>query len=363
MSARKPVDPREIFIRSTIPDPEIASRYVHREIGGHRDFEVFAHAHASRQNVLLYGPTGSAKTTAFEAYAAEKQIPFVQISSHAGAEPGEYFGQLAPTEDGGVTWVDGRVTVACDLVESGVFAEAVILVNEINFLPRDFASILFSVFRERRFNLQGERLRVVDVPPGVLLAADMNRGYRGTAELNEALWGRFHHKVRWDYDLGVEEQLLQSESLLEMAQRLRHAGETLGEIDTPVSTHMLMVFEAHAQALSIDYAISNFVAEFSDDERPAVQTIVLGNLYRDRIVADLGAKSVTVPSAVWTREALDALPDAEVRAIAVEALDFTAEDPIDTWSADELREAIADLGVDVAESVTPADQAIAQELI
>jgi hypothetical protein len=97
--------------------------------------------------------------------------------------------------------------------------------------------------------------------------------YRGTMELNAAFKNRFDFKIPWDYDNDVEERLVKYPTLRDIAKRLR---EMYGmEIQTPVSTNMLMEFESFAAnpILSMEFATMNFVSAFHPDEQEAVTKV------------------------------------------------------------------------------------------
>jgi MoxR-like ATPase len=99
-----------------------------------------------------------------------------------------------------------------------------------------------------------------------LFGAAYNPRYQGTVRLNEALGNRFAIQLDWDYDRNVEETLVQSTSLLDVAANTR----SLAEIRTPVSTNALMEFELHAQRFGIGLATHLFVNRFAQEDRGPV---------------------------------------------------------------------------------------------
>src|SRR4051812_48110330 len=64
------------MVADLIPDERIADGYVHRDsLPGVYDFDMLDASMNLRHNVLLVGPTGSAKTTLFRAYCASRRLP------------------------------------------------------------------------------------------------------------------------------------------------------------------------------------------------------------------------------------------------------------------------------------------------
>jgi hypothetical protein len=103
-------------------------------------------------------------------------------------------------------------------------------------------------------------------------------------ELNAAFKNRFDHKIPWGYDDEVEKKLIEFPTLRDAARRYRAMVGT--EIQTPVSTNMLMEFERFAKrpTLGMDYAIENFVAAFEPDEQKSIKDVLelnKPNLKRD----------------------------------------------------------------------------------
>lgn len=280
-----------------IPDMEYYDTYVSRRFGAMLDLDVLAKAHALGHNVLLEGPTGPGKTSFALAYAAKHQMPFYPIPSNVGVEPSQLFGKFIRVEDGSWVWFDGGVTA---IVRDG----GVLLINEINFLAERIATVLFGLLDKRRevilLDHKGERVRAhrppqvagarpcwcsdgAKCPPerAVLVAADMNPDYEGTRPLNRALRNRFALQIEWGYDRLVEEKLVKSRVLLDLAYKMR--GE--GTYETPISTNMLQEFEAFVDAFGVEFAIANFTQHFSTDERSSVAEVF--RIAHEKLVDDL----------------------------------------------------------------------------
>jgi MoxR-like ATPase len=269
-------------VASLIPDPRIADAYVHRMVPGDiEDFECFDDAVEDQENVLLRGPTGSSKTTAFRAYSAARGLPFALIECNASMDIGTTIGRTTISADGSVQFVDGDLTL---VVRYG----GVVLFDEINMAhPRITAGYhgLLAVTRRMSVPEAGEviaagRGGTGDPQPNLFTAA-YNPRYQGGVRLNEALANRFAVPLDWGYDRAVEEQLVSSARLLDFADNVR----SLAEIRTPVSTNALMEFERHAQRRNIAYAAALFVNRFEDDERAPVARALEAE--SDAIASDL----------------------------------------------------------------------------
>lgn len=268
-----PADDRD-RVEALIPDPRIAGAYVHRNVEGVNDFDLFDIAIAERENVMLAGPTGSSKTSVFRAYAASRGLPFVLVECNAAMDPGSVLGRTTISADGGVGWVDGDFTL---VIRYG----GVALIDEVNMAhPRITAGFhqLLAVTRRMSIPEAGEtviagRGGLGDTQP-VLLGAAFNPRYQGTVRLSEALSNRFAIQLDWDYDRGVEEQLVTSTRLLDMAENIR----SLGEIRTPMSTNALMEFERHARIFGMPLASRLLVNRFAPEERAPVARALEANV-------------------------------------------------------------------------------------
>lgn len=244
----------------------IADSYVGREVFGARYGDVLDYALEMHWNVLLEGPTGSGKTTAVMAWAEKRKMPFYSTPSNVGIDPSQLFGKKTLVE-GSVTWIDGPVT---DLCRYG----GVLLINELNFLPDRIATVLYSLLDERReIALLDNKGEVIKAHKRLLIVADMNPGYGGTHDLNHALRNRFRIQLPWDYDDGVEQSLVYSDSLRQMAKQLREEAKK-GTYETPVSTNMLMEFEQLTVDFGLQFAVGNFLQHFAPDEQEAVKVVV-----------------------------------------------------------------------------------------
>lgn len=314
VSRKKPVEQEvtkeavlhPVFGVAQVPPKSKLDGYINRKVWGQSDFDVFDAAFTTAMNILIEGPTGSGKTMSVEAWAAARGLNFASVSSNAGAEPSQLMGKYNPDETGEATffWQDGLVTY--------IFRHGgVLLINEANFLPERIATVLFGPTDSRRaltlMDHNGELIpahrptvkkriggKMVDLPcwcdlpadecrsKWVLIVADMNPGYQGTRDLNDAFRNRFAIQLTFDYDQAVEKKLIASASLRTMAGDIRKSDE----YETPCSTNMLVEFEALTESLGVVFAVNNFVNHFRAEERDACLLVV--DTYKDNIIAELG---------------------------------------------------------------------------
>lgn len=266
----KVTDDELVAMSGLVPPAWMYEDYVPRNLGSFTDLELLAAAHEDLDNVLIYGPTGTGKTSCVLAYAAWKQIPFYSVPSGM-AERRHLFGGLVPVE--GVSgaplqWVDGPVT---KLYRHG----GVLLINEINFMQPKVGNTLFEGLDKRRtITLLEHRGEKIVGSEKLLVVADFNPDYEGTRPLNVALRNRFKYQEFFDYDDEVERKLFpDSPSLANLGSMLRKSLKD-GTIETPISTNMLIEFEDIVMKMGLDYAIRNFVNHFNLDEQEPVKNVV-----------------------------------------------------------------------------------------
>lgn len=274
-----PEEDRERVL-AMIPDPKYARFYVHRQIGGLWDFDLFDVAVEEYENVILVGDTGSSKTSVARAYAAYHRMPFYAVEGSESMDPGIVVGKTTTLPDGTFGWMDGKLSLVARY-------GGVILFDEVNMtLPRVMAAFkaLISVSRwldlpengetilaghgghDHSTDDEGQTVCEGDPMPVFIMAA-MNDRYVGTRRLNEATLNQFPIPLDWGYERSVEEELITSRRLIDLAERMRN----LVEIRTPVSTNMLMEFEVHVERFNIDLAILFFVNKFASEERRPVR--------------------------------------------------------------------------------------------
>ena len=265
----------------SVPDKAFSKAYINRKVvGGLTDFEIMDFAMKSNKNVLIEGHAGSGKTAMVQAYASARGFRYFNVACHIGLEASHLIGRWIPTPDGHFRWQDGAVT---EIVRNG----GVLLFNEINFAPERFLTFIFSLLDYRReIQLMENGGEVIKAHPDLLIVADMNPDYRGTRPLNQALADRFPERLVFPYDNAIEQKLLGSKALLDMANQLRTEFDK-GTISTPISTRNLVAFADNAKALGMEFATYCYINSFEgDEERSAVRLLL--TTHRDNIASDFG---------------------------------------------------------------------------
>lgn len=268
-----------------VPSPEVHKKYVGRKVFGQFDKIIADEAMKESTNVLIEGDTGSGKTLFGEAYASLMQMPYYSVPCDVSIDPSNLFGKMVPTETPGkYRWQYGPV--------SEIFLHGGLLnISEINFMQPKISASLYPALDGRRYipllshngeilrahlGTEGERKCWCSLKPvecnkrRVLIIADMNPQYRGTIELNAAFKNRFGFILPWGYDDSVEEKLVKSPTVRDIAKKIRALPQ---DIMTPVSTNALMEFERFAMkdTLGIEFATENFIQAFETDERAPVK--------------------------------------------------------------------------------------------
>lgn len=253
-------------VAALIPDPRLATGYVHRTVAGQPDFALFQGAFEERENVLLVGPTGSAKTTVARAFAASLGLPFVAVECNGAMDPGTVLGRVTIDETGEPHWVDGDFLL---VVRYG----GVILIDEINLAHARITAAFHGLLAVTRRISVPEAGETVKANPNLIIFAAMNDRYQGTVRLNEAMANRFAMPLDWGYVREVEAILVPSTTLLDTADGIR----SLAEIKTPVSTNALQEFVRHHVRYGWQTAVDLFVGRFDASERAAVARALEAN--------------------------------------------------------------------------------------
>lgn len=263
-------------LEGMVPPKELADAYVNRQIFGKEDFEVFDWARKSKRNLLIKGPTQAAKTLALRAYAASRRIPAVTVDVGAAMDPALTLGTYRRrTDNGQLEWYDGLLTLVCRN------DEGVAILDECNMAHPKVMAAYHPMGDSRRWIPLTETGEVVRLGSQVLLAATMNPDYIGTTPIGQAFSARFQH-IPWDYDEQVEKKLL-APSIRKMATKLRGSEH----IYTPVSTHLLMVFQDTIQEMGYDFAIRLFSGSFAPDESQGIDYALDAGL-DDQVKQELG---------------------------------------------------------------------------
>jgi nitric oxide reductase NorQ protein len=247
-----------------IPEIAFADEYISRKVGGIKDLDLLKYAKNARKNLLLFGPTGPGKTSLILAYGAKNKIPVVTVQCNGAVDPNTFWGGISFDEDGNIAgWQDSEIT---QVIEHG----GIIYLDEVNFLAPKVAAVFHPLLDKRRqITIPELGNKVIKAHADLQVVASYNPDYEGTKPLNAAFKNRWPVKLKWDYDETVEKELLALPVMQEIAKKLRTAHNT-GDLETPISTNMLIEFEELAIDLGYDFAVENFLNAFADEERQAV---------------------------------------------------------------------------------------------
>jgi MoxR-like ATPase len=282
-----------------VPSLASTSHYIPRTFSGNvGEFETFDYALENNLNVLIEGETGTGKTSGVMAYCAQRHLNFFAVPCNSAIDFTQVIGGLFPNAEGKLEWVDGGIT---RIVREG----GVLLINELNNAPKNLSQYLMSLLDMRRsITLMGHGNEVVTAHKDLLIVADQNPNYRGTQLLNEAWKDRFEIKLRYNYDNAIEKKIVTSSALLELANGIRstsrqndYASDRGTIFETPVSPRLLKTFEKIARDLSYDFAVDNFVNNFTDEERPAVKMLIEGASYNIKEELGLAVDSINTEHA------------------------------------------------------------------
>ena len=258
-----------------VPQDFFLDDYISRVLpGGISDLDLIDSAREMKHNVLITGPTGSAKTTLVYAAAHRAGLPVVNVPCNGAAEPRQFIGGWTPQPNGDFDFVPGDLVKA---VQHG----GIIYLDEVNMLPPKIAAFLHGLL-DRRRTLTIPEAKGSSFDTQIRAHSDcqvigaLNPSYHGTRPLNQAFRNRFAIKIDFPYLKEVEKELLVSGNLLNFADSLRLRFD-VGDLTTPVSTNMLLEFEefAHNDTLGFDFAVENFIGAFTNEEQAVVREVLV----------------------------------------------------------------------------------------
>lgn len=229
--------------KSLIPQKTL---YYPRKVDGTTDMKMLESYMLENKNVLLFGPTGSGKTSLVKAYCADNNLPYRRVSLNGGVTVEDLVGHWI-IKDAETEWKDGVLTEA---MKNGY----VIVLDEINAASPEIMFVLNSV-------LDDDRMLVLTQKDGSIIKPHANfrviatanpaelGGYVGAKEMNESLIDRFHLVLYLDYSLKAENKILDNSGLSpaqvvqvkELRTKLRQAYNN-NTLTTPFSTRTLMNF-------------------------------------------------------------------------------------------------------------------------
>ena len=235
---------------------------------------VLSAADSKAQNVLLYGPAGTGKTTAAMQYAARTGRPFMRIAFDRTTEPADLKGGRYPSESGGIEWHDGNLTRAFRV------PGMVLLLDEPTLLRSGSLAVLQTALDTRRLVLDtGE---VVHAAPDLFvitadntdMTGDATGRYIDTAPVNLAFSDRFAWRIAVDYlpeakeiDAVAKRTGLHREAtklMVEYATKTRNEANG-GTLTAPVTTRRLIAWANGVQGgFDSKYAFKVSVLQGSD---------------------------------------------------------------------------------------------------
>lgn len=259
--------------------------YFTRTWFGKSEADVYDYARSTQQSILLTGPAGTGKTSSARNYAAQRKLPFVVIECTQQIDQSITQGRFIPTGEGNtVKWKYSQLATA-------IQQPSVILLNELTRMTPKAASLFLRLLHERELAVEPLN-QVIKVHPECIIIADQNTGfgYTGTSKQDLALLDRFNLKLEFKYDEEIEAQFIKSPALLAFAQGIRHSADANDEFSVPMSTRVLLNFQAQAQNLGFEFAVNSMLNNFpkTDGEREAIKMRLDADAYT--IASELGVE-------------------------------------------------------------------------
>jgi hypothetical protein len=265
------------FTTPQVADPDV-SVYIPRDIDGHPEVEVYDFARAGSEAVAIDGHAGTGKTTSAKHYSAVRGLPFLRLEMNQSIDTSVTQGKFVPDGVGGLKWVYSPLA---QLIQR----PSVILLNEFTRTSAKNASLFLGLLEERQLIVDSHQGEVIPVHPEALFVIDYNSGYRGTVQIDQAMFDRFKHKWKFSWSDEAERVRIPSPALREFANALRKGAELEDKYSTPISTRLLLNFVKQAQGLSLRYAVGNLLNAFPAEEQDAVKMLLA--VYSANIASEL----------------------------------------------------------------------------
>ena len=210
------------------------------------------HQKGQPATVMLEGPAGTGKTSIVDDFASKQGVGVFVFDGAAAASWADWTGSTILTDgEKGTTTKFAQSSfieaIRADGPHAGV--NRIVLVDEVNRAESAAANnALMPILSQLRLFI-AEANETVHVDPAVMFVFTMNRGYRGTTALDEALADRMWTTIRMDYlDKDDEVALVtsrtgitpeQAEPLVNVARQVRDVASR-GELDEAVSTRSVL---------------------------------------------------------------------------------------------------------------------------
>jgi hypothetical protein len=273
------------FQQFTVPqlsDADVSVYIPRTDVYGKSEVEVYDYARLNSEVVAIDGHAGTGKTSSARHYSALRGLPFYRVECHQSLDTSVTQGKFVPDGVGGLKWVYSPLA---RLIQQ----PSVILLNEFTRTSPKNAPLFLGLLEERQLLIDSHLGEVIPVHPETLFIADYNSGYRGTAQLDQALFDRFNVKLKFGWSAEAEAKRIPSASLREFANALRKGAELEDKFSTPVSTRLLLNFVKQSQGLSLPFAVEVFLNAFPVEEQDAIK--MLFQVYSNNIASELGCSA------------------------------------------------------------------------
>lgn len=251
-------------MRSFVP---LSDGYIPRKYGKTTDVKILEKCYNDKSFVLIMGETGCGKTHLIRHFAFVNKLPYVRINLNGGTTADELIGHWVPKPAGGFRWQDGVLTA---FARNG----GIVALDEVNACPAEILFALHSLTDdERTLTLTSKDGEVIRANPNFFLVATMNPDYEGTRPLNAAFKDRFKVKLYFDYDAKIENELVKNPELLKLANKLRIM-KTKGELNTPISTRLLLYYNSNVELFGKNLATEFFLNNFEPYEREPIKNVI-----------------------------------------------------------------------------------------
>ena len=283
------VQPAQVASLKTwsIDDP-IIDGYIPRSVYGQSVVHILDTARSNKENVAIFGHAGVGKTSEVIHYSAQRALPLAIVDCNGQIDKSITEGGYVPDGRGGLVFRYSALATA-------IQQPSVVFLNEATRMSAKANAFFLALLQERQLVITTHQNEIIHVHPECLFVSDQNVGYRGVSLSDQAFLDRFNIKIEFMYDTEIEKHFIPSASLLELARELRRMNEIEQKFQTPISTRLLKNFVSTAKSLSYEFAVNNFLNNFSVDERDALRMLL--DTYSTSIASELGVDA-TVTSSV-----------------------------------------------------------------
>lgn len=215
----------------------------------HGKFETLLKLAQARENVFMYGPTGSGKTYIGKQLAEVLGLPFYFLSCSSGMSEASLSGRLLPGKGGNFEYWESEFVKAFE--NGGVF-----LIDEIDAADANVLLIINSALANNRFAVPGRREKpyaerhpdFVCIAAANTLGTGSDRMYAGRSKLDTSTLDRFGiGKVYIGYDDAVEAKLCPDEALRNHLLRYRRGINANGTERAMSSRFLEKAYKMHSQ--------------------------------------------------------------------------------------------------------------------